>query len=632
MRPTKMENVSIVGPKSRMDAVIQRLHDMRILHIDDYEGEYDAADLGNPRDAADELSDLLVKLRSLTSKLPETEYAEPPEPVDDVAATLESIGERIDEIESDLDELRASREEKQELLATLDSVSALGIELSDIQDYASIAVHIGTVDDWSFREALEDGRYELSHAGNLIGLFVDADLDIDSALQEAGFEPVDITPLKEMTGDVAAERERLQQAIQKLDEQIAKREQELQNIAAQWQHTLEAKREELSMELEKAEAPLRFATTESAFIAEGWVPAERLGELEQELEDATQGTVYIERHDTDKHEAPVEHNNPVGIRPMESLIKLYGTPSYTEIDPTILLLTFPLLFGFMLGDVGYGLTTLALFGVFYKKFPDTRALWVSMMYASLATIVFGLAYGEMFGFIIFGTDSILAEVFGLHIFSQIPVLFHRAHELSTVLTVSVAFGFLHVNFGFLVGMINEYLGHGLKEAILAKGSWLVIEAGAIMLALQGQSVSLPAQIGGSTVVFPSGMALGGGVLVAGVVMLFMGESIEGIVEIPALLSNILSYLRIFGVSIAVVSLALVVNQMAAPLFQSGNIVMIGLGVLVLVIGHTFNTFIKLMEAGLQGIRLHYVEFFTKFFHGGGEYYKPFGFIRQRMGR
>ncbi len=95
-------------------------------------------------------------------------------------------------------------------------------------------------------------------------------------------------------------------------------------------------------------------------------------------------------------------------------------------------------------------------------------------------------------------------------------------------------------------------------------------------------------------------------------------------EIPSLLSNILSYLRIFGVVMAVIALAAVVNNLAAPLFQSGNALMMGLGVVILVVGHVFNTFLKMMEAGLQGIRLHYVEFFTKFFEGGGTYYRPFG--------
>ncbi|MDY6768862.1 MAG: V-type ATPase 116kDa subunit family protein [Candidatus Nanohaloarchaea archaeon] len=260
----------------------------------------------------------------------------------------------------------------------------------------------------------------------------------------------------------------------------------------------------------------------------------------------------------------------------------------------------------MLGDIGYGLTTLAVFYGLYRKFPGAKGIWYSLMYASVATILFGLVYGEMFGYIIFGNHSTLAAVTGLHIFEKIPILFHRTEHLATVLTWSILIGAVHVNAGFLVGAYNEYLHHGVKHAVLAKLSWLVMEAGVAVWYLTGSAAA--------------GAALG----LAGAAMIGLGEGIEGIVEIPSLASNILSYLRIFGVVMAVIALAAVVNTLAEPLFQSGNPVMIAAGVSLLVVGHTFNTFLKLMESGLQGIRLHYVEFFTKFFEGGGQYYRPFG--------
>ncbi|MDY6769664.1 MAG: V-type ATPase 116kDa subunit family protein, partial [Candidatus Nanohaloarchaea archaeon] len=251
-------------------------------------------------------------------------------------------------------------------------------------------------------------------------------------------------------------------------------------------------------------------------------------------------------------------------------------------------------------------TTFAVFYGLYRKFPEAKGVWYSLMYASVATVAFGLVYGEMFGYVIFGHHSELAKVTGIHLFEQIPILFHRTEHLSQVLTMSVLIGVAHVNAGYLVGAYNEYLHHGLKHAVLAKLSWIVMEAGVAAWFLTGNAV------------------LGAGIGLLGAAMIAAGEGIEGVVEIPSLLSNILSYLRIFGVVMAVIALAVVVNTLAEPLFQAGSFLMALLGVTVLVVGHTFNTFLKLMESGLQGIRLHYVEFFTKFFEGGGQYYRPFG--------
>lgn len=600
IHPTEMTKVSILGPTSRMPAVIERLHDLGVLHIDEYQEELDA-DIGDPAPEAEDLSDQLVRLRSLRSRLPgdgEPETAEQ-------TMTVEELGERVEDIEDELDRIDRMREEKEALREKLAMAADLGLDLDAFTDYETLDIYLGTVDDTSFTDELEEGRYELFRSGDRIALFVDSDVDVDTALRNAGFERTDTADLMEREGAVEDTLDQLDAELGDLGDREDELREELADIGAAWRDELAEQEEELAEELEKAEAPLAFATTDSAFIAEGWVPTEQYEEVREELENASQGSIYIEKLGEDE-DAPVAHDNPGGVQPLESLLDLYGTPSYSEVDPTFLLLTFPILFGLMLGDVGYGITTFAVFYGMYRVAPAAKGLWYSLMYASVATVAFGLVYGEMFGYIIFGQDSVLAELTGLHIFQQIPILFHRVHHLPTVLQLSVLIGVVHVNLGYLVGAYNEYLHHGVKEAVLAKLSWLVVQAGGVLWYVTGSA------------------ALGGGVLLLGVVMLALGEGVEGVVEIPSLLSNILSYLRIFGVVMAIVVLAAVVNTLAEPLFQSGSIVMTALGVGVLVVGHTFNTFLKMMEAGLQGIRLHYVEFFTKFFEGGGEYYRPFG--------
>ncbi len=599
IHPEDMTKVSILGPKSKMQAVIDRLHELEVLHIDEYDEEGDTVDIGDPMDGAEELSDQLVRIRSVRSQLPDGGAAGKGAAPDNI----EELGERVDEIDQELEEVAAEQAEKKEQLSLLETVRGLGLDLDDFQDYRSLDIYLGTVDSTTFQTELPDGRAELYTDGDAVALFADADLDVEAVLRDAGFDRVDHTPLVEMDGSIDHTITDLREEVQELAEREERLRNELQAISGSWRHELEQQEAELSEELEKAEAPLSFATTDDAFIAEGWIPTDSYEEVAAAVEDAADGSIYIEELETG--EAPVKHDNPGPVKPMEDLLGVYGTPSYGEIDPSFLLLTFPILFGFMLGDIGYGLTTLAVFYGLYRKFPAAKGIWYSLMYASVATVAFGIVYGEMFGYIIFGHHSTLAAVTGLHVFEQIPILYHRTEHLSQVLYMSVLIGAVHVNAGFLVGMYNEYLHHGILEAFYAKGSWLIIEIGAVLWFLLGGVV-------------------GGPMIAAGVLLLFKGEGVEGVVEIPSLASNILSYLRIFGVVMAVIALAAVVNTLAEPLFQSGSIAMIALGTLVLVVGHTFNTFLKMMESGLQGIRLHYVEFFTKFFEGGGEYYRPFG--------
>lgn len=602
IHPEAMTKIAILGPKNRMDDVITELYDLGLLHIEDYADESGDYDIGEPFDEAEQLSERLVKTRSVAAKLPNTDTRTPVDRERDVA----EIGDEIEALQTELDAVRETRQENEQLLEKLDLVKRLGISLDDITEYDALDTYLGFVEDHTFTAVLEEGRYELVADDDLILLFVDRRLPVDEALRDSGFDAADTEDLLPLQGSVAAQRAALQQEITELRDQERSLEQEQQELAAAWKHRLEQQVDELSRELDKAEAPLQFVATEKAFQARGWIPAADYDRVVAALEDVTDNRIHIEEVDHTHEEAPVAHDNPEPVQPLESLLRLYGTPKYSEVDPTFLLLTFPALFGFMLGDIGYGITTFAVFYLFSRTYPGARDLWVSLMYASAATIVFGLLYGELFGYEIFGHASALSAAFGWHVFEQVPIVFPRAHALDQVLLISVAFGVFHVNAGLAIGAYNEYRRHGWREAVLAKGSWFVIEAGAVFWAVAGLQT------------------LGAAVLTAGVVMLYFGEHIEGIVEIPSLLSNILSYLRIFGVSIAVVSLAKLVNVIAEPLFQSGSMLLVAFGAVFLVVGHTINTFIKMMEAGLQGIRLHYVEFFTKFWEGGGEYYTPFG--------
>ncbi|MFB6204719.1 MAG: V-type ATP synthase subunit I [Candidatus Nanohaloarchaea archaeon] len=590
-----MTRISVTGPKKYLEDVIDTFYDLGILDIDSYEGELEK---GDPLEGAEELSQLLVDARSLLSKLPDTEETG--------SASIEEVQERIPEVSEDVDRLIAKKEGRKRELSTLKEeekfyrrLQSTGLRYEDLKGTEKLGVFIGKVD----REELSKAeRYEIIEGESASAVVYEKDSDAEDALLEARKTEYSL-PDRERKGRVEDILDDIQKERNEIQEKVEDTERKLQKLADEWRPKVEDVENYLAERVEKAEAPLDFATTDSAFIAQGWIPSKDYDRFEEQVADVTDGKVHIEREEGDN--PPVKHENPAIVQPFEPLTDLVSVPRYNELDPSFMIfLTFPLFFGFMIGDAGYGLTTLAVFYLGYRMFPQAKDIFVSLMYASVFTILFGLAFGDAFGFMIFGEHSKLAQVTGIHLFSEIPVLFHRAEHLGKVFKVSALMGLVHVNMGYLLGAYNEYVRHGLKEAFLEKGSWMLLEAGAGLWYFLGAAAGAP-------------------VMAISLVTLYLGEGIEGLVEIPSLLSNILSYLRIFGVAVAAVSLAAVVDSLALPLFR-GGVLGIVLGTLVLVIGHVFNTFIKIIEGFLQGIRLHYVELFMKFFEGGGRRYEPFG--------
>lgn len=190
-----------------------------------------------------------------------------------------------------------------------------------------------------------------------------------------------------------------------------------------------------------------------------------------------------------------------------------------------------------------------------------------------------------------------------------------------MLGIAIAIGILHVNLGLVLGMINE-AEHSLKDAIIDKGSWILLQIGLLLCAASFGLLTgipllkyVPGDIVLSAVIL--GLALSGILVSAGGI---------GILEILSLCSNILSYARLFVIGLASVYLAVVINEQSIGLFAKGGLWLV-LGVAILIIGHAINLALGLFGSFLHSLRLHYVEFFTKFYKGGGTHYEPFGTIK-----
>jgi V/A-type H+-transporting ATPase subunit I len=339
--------------------------------------------------------------------------------------------------------------------------------------------------------------------------------------------------------------------------------------------------------------------TARAFVIEGWVPTRARGDLESGLLKRCGKEVVVTevaREDWASEKAPVVLSNPRILRPFEALIRLMPLPSYGSIDPTpFVAVFFPAFFGLMVGDIGYGVI-LAGLGLLMHRKSAPGTIWrdVSEIIGpcAAATIVAGVLFGEFFG-------DLGTQWFGLH-----PLLFNREDAIVPFLLLSVALGVVQVLLGLVLGAISarrhprQAMGRGLSAVMVVL----------VILALLAAVDVLPASF-----FTPAVIAL----LVAFPVLIFL-EGLLAMIELLTTLGNILSYTRIMALGVASVMLAVIANRMVGAL---GSVVV---GVMFALLFHLVNFAIAMFSPTIHALRLHYVEFFGKFYSPGGLRYQPFG--------
>ncbi|MGM0604768.1 MAG: V-type ATP synthase subunit I, partial [Halobacteriota archaeon] len=351
-------------------------------------------------------------------------------------------------------------------------------------------------------------------------------------------------------------------------------------------------------------------------------------------------------------------------------------PKYREFDPTILVfLTFPLMFGFMIGDIGYGTLYLAIGYFMYSRFQSAgiKSLGGVAMWAGAFTVLFGFLYDEVFGLHLYQYTDVVAhplpEYIGIHYISK-GIFPGDIQWALGWLVVSVLFGILHLNVGYVLQFIEDLEFHGAKEAVLESGSWLLLLNGlwvwvfsthyeGVKPAFVYETFSAEGPLAIGFTGFSETIGIVAGVAFFLGFLLLAYASIAEALEFLNVLVNGLSYTRIAAVLLAKAGMALAVNLLAfGAVLEDGsysflmtpasleaaqqagqNVVFPGLmtaggivgpigGLLVLVFGHIIVLLLGISSAGLQAIRLEYVEFFGKFYEGGGEAYDPFGYERR----
>lgn len=387
------------------------------------------------------------------------------------------------------------------------------------------------------------------------------------------------------------------------DELIAIR-QELESLADQWCAALFASREALRDEVDMNRVLACFGETDMTFVMVGWVPGKYFNlvkaALEKEIGEAVMVQKLLLTPDMKKR-APILLQNPKAAKPFESLVSLLGLPRYGHIDPTRLMAFFlPIFFGMILGDVGYGalllILSLALMGKFKKGISHDVVILVAM--GSAWSIFFGFLFGEVFG--------TLGDQFGLR-----PLWFDRANpqNVAGLLLMTLAVGAVHITLGLILGVWEAYKDRS-RNHLLERGGMLVGLISLFFLTAVLARV-LPVDFK-SPAIF--GLILG--IVLLGASLGWLGI-LMGPIEFIGLIGNILSYLRIAAIGLASLYLAKVANEMAGLV---GNLIV---GTIIALLIHALNLVLGVFSPTIHSLRLHYVEFFRKFYESGGRSYEPF---------
>ena len=368
----------------------------------------------------------------------------------------------------------------------------------------------------------------------------------------------------------------------------------------------------LGLDIEKAQASMGFIRTESTFVLEGWVPSDRaedvLGAVKARTERVCAFLTEPEKEDV----PPTLLENARVVQPFEEITNLYSPPAYGELDPNPFMAVFFFIFyGFMMADAGYGLVmSLAAILIlrFFKLEKGSSRLIALIGISGISTVFWGIMFGGLFGI------------------EGIPALwFNPLEEPLMMFGLSLALGVVQILFGYGLYSYKAFKRKRYFDAIFDVLFKITIIAGVGLILLNILlGLSQAFTTAGIVVIIVS---LVGIVATAGHNSPTVGGKIAGgfagIYDLVNLLSDILSYARLFGLALASAAIALAFNTLGS-LFFSLPIVGYVLGIIILIPLHVFNLGLGLLSGYVHNARLQFIEFYNKFYEGGGRLFSPMG--------
>lgn len=472
----------------------------------------------------------------------------------------------------------------------------------------SLKEALGTLEE-TYLETLSEGKDE----AYVIGLTSKREKeDFNEILRNHSYTTVNLS----VSGTPEEEMKKRKESLEKMKEEKKKLQAEIKSMAGHLARFEEVYEYLLNLRLRYA-AENNFLRTGSVNVIEGYIPTDKTDAFRKAVEKTQEGAYYLELAEAKKEDVsvPILLKNGKFAEAFESLTTMYSLPTYDGIDPTPLFAPFFFaFFGMMIGDWGYGIILMVLTGVALKIAnleKGQRLMMRFLFYLSFSTIAWGLMFGTFFG----------AAFPGF-------ALINPSTEYQKLLIVSIAFGGIHL---FYALGIKAYLairdGKPL-DALYDVGFWYMALMGAIVFLLTMVLGNLPEVLGTiSLVVMVIGMV---GIILTGgreneTPVGKLAGGMYSLYGISGYIGDFVSYSRLMALGLSGGFIATAINMMVGMLFDMGIPGMIA-GVIVFLGGQAFNLFLSALSAYVHTSRLTYVEFFGKFYDGGG---KPFKLFRNK---
>ncbi|HHW79863.1 MAG TPA: V-type ATP synthase subunit I [Acholeplasmataceae bacterium] len=627
-----VRKVKIIVPKDSRDELLITLQKEEIVMI----AKHDANTFINT-DHEDEIisrtSNALNKLSSYKKKNRKffhhktVAYNDFIEKKEERIALLEAVESRFDE----LNFLTSENREEQKLIDNVNGFKKLEYTTKELNESLYTTFTLGYVPEnrWDFfsnytsRVDINFVEYENDNFGHHILIYCDKDESdkVLTQLERFGFVKKELPILEEKIASYVTTKENF----------IKENNKKIEEIESYLTKTVEEKELELQiledqMLSEKNRNLVIYKETSSDVAFEGWISVEKANDLQAIVRKVTLEYQLEFEEPTEFDEVPTLLENKKFVKPFESITNTYSVPNYRELDPNpIMSFWYWLIFGVLIGDVGYGLLMVVIFGLYskYKKPKGEMGDLVKIFtYSGITSVIMGILYGSFFG-VEFDLLNIIGSLFGNNNLSSIVL--QPMNDPMTMLIFSIGLGIVHIISGLVMKVINTFRNKEYLKGLSEGFSWIFILLGLVIFAI-GLATDINVNLTPvALVLIILGLLLiivAGGLQKQGVLGKVFG-GFSGLFSVTDYLSDILSYSRILALALSTAVIAFTMNTLAGLLQTS--IIGIFFSLIVYLVGHVFNMAISLLSAYVQNNRLQYLEFYGKFYKGGGYLFQPLTF-------
>ena len=651
LSPEPMRHLALAVLATDLEAASRAIAGIGVLHLLDVRHLAGREAAIQPYDVREEVGGLERISSTLDDVAQVLGLAAPdPEAVGSVGkvADLHAVELRVKEIAGEVESLRQRMQQAGEedqrranLLQTLQALAPLGFRLEDLRRLRYVHLSSGMLPARNLprlRESLERivsmilPADEIGPDGRVLvtALCLQRDREVlERALRSAQFEPLQLPARLSGTPEEGIAQVAAQRAAH--GREMAALEQERERLARRLVPELQLLRVSMARERLLVQARGLMGHSDRTALISGWVPAVLADPLEQAIHKAVGNRCVTQWTSPGEMEGvrgggipvPILLHNPVLIRPFERLLRAYGLPRYGEVEPTaVVALGFLTMFGFMFGDVGHGVVLFGIGYFIYRRMFRYRDYAVILMECGVFAAVFGFLYGSIFG-----------------VERWLPALWLRPmDDMATLMTTAILFGIGFLSVGISLNVFNavrrrDLAALGERNGLLgALAYWIAVGLfvrrltagpGAVTLGTGLLWLAVPLALiflKEPFLVVVKGVRARQWPEASEVFALIVQSVVEVLDTIVSAISNTATFIRLAAFALSHAGLFLATFSVADAVSRTGGGT-VGAAV-VLVVGNAVIIALEGLIVAIQSIRLEYYEFFSKFYSGGGEEYRP----------